>query len=350
MWLCVEVVRGQLVARSSPARRGGSMLTVERIKSIQASLHAEDVEVDWVVMLSWSEADVRAYFERGGQAAAPALPSRQEWRKALDGDGDDCAAPSDISDAHAAASSTTAAPSSEPPAPPQPKRFMRPSDFTNSPAPTQAERREGYLPGVHAPRSAADDAREDAEKQRGHEPPPTLPGGSGVMSVEEAYDFLGVASEDRGNLEKVKARFRKMCLRWHPDKNRGRERQAAEVFQAATAAYHFLTTRNFDYKRWKASFTIPPMQSLDEVLMMALSGEDPYRIEELLRRRGEYRPHRDFGVNLSMCACLLPTPRDSRHPYARPLTGWLAYPYAACGLLALRAQPVERWPLRRSFL
>ena len=326
-WWCE---RAAVAARSPPARRTGGMLTVERIKSIQASLHAEDVDVDWVVMLSWSEADVRAYFERGGQAEAPALPSQQEWRSALDGDGDNCAAPSG---AHAA-------PSSEPQGPPQHKRFMRPADFTNSPAPTQAERREGYLPGVHAPRSAADDAREDAEKQRGHEPPPPLPGGSGVMSVEEAYDFLGVASEDRGDLNKVKARFRKMCLKWHPDKNRGRERQAAEVFQAATAAYHFLTTRNFDYKRWKDSFTIPPMQSLDEVLLMALSGEDPYRIEELLRRRGEYRPHRDFGVNLSMCVCLLLAPR-TRHPYARPLT---------CGLVALRAQPVERWPQRRSFL
>ena len=44
----------------------------------------------------------------------------------------------------------------------------------------------------------------------------------------------------------------------------------------------------------------PPMQSLEEVLFLALSGEDPYNVEELLRKRGEYRPHRDFGVNLSI--------------------------------------------------
>ena len=79
-----------------------------------------------------------------------------------------------------------------------------------------------------------------------------------------------------------------------------REREAADIFQAANAAYHFLTTNNFDYKRWKESFTVPPMQSLDEVLMMALSGEDPYNVEILLKKRGEYRPHRDFGVNLSI--------------------------------------------------
>ena len=95
-------------------------------------------------------------------------------------------------------------------------------------------------------------------------------------------------------------RIRKMSLKRHPDKNRSLENQAAEVFQAANAAYHFLTTNNFDYKRWKSSFTVPPMQSLEEVLLMALSGEDPYNVEELLRKRGEYRPHKDFGVNLSI--------------------------------------------------
>ena len=34
--------------------------------------------------------------------------------------------------------------------------------------------------------------------------------------------------------------------------------------------------------------------------MLAISGEDPYNIELLMRRRGEYRPHQDFGVNLSI--------------------------------------------------
>ena len=37
-----------------------------------------------------------------------------------------------------------------------------------------------------------------------------------------------------------------------------------------------------------------------QVLLLALSGADPYDVEELLRKRGEYRPHRDFGVNLSI--------------------------------------------------
>ncbi|EOD17300.1 hypothetical protein EMIHUDRAFT_244160 [Emiliania huxleyi CCMP1516] len=111
-----------------------------------------------------------------------------------------------------------------------------------------------------------------------------------------------------GSLEKLKMRFRKMSLKWHPDKNIRRPEAAAEVFKAVNAAYHTLTTNNFDYKRraspsarrgpirrpiradeWSESFTIPPMQSLEDVL-----------VEMLLKKRGDYRPHQDFGVNLSI--------------------------------------------------
>ena len=112
------------------------------------------------------------------------------------------------------------------------------------------------------------------------------------------YELLGI--EPTATADDIKRGYRKAALQWHPDKNRGREREAAEVFQAANAAYHFLTTTNFDFKKWKEAFTIPPMQSLDEVLLLALSGADPDQVEQLLRRRGEYRPHRDFGVNLSI--------------------------------------------------
>eukprot|EP00962_Isochrysis_galbana_P053637 scaffold25069_cov87-Isochrysis_galbana.AAC.1 len=33
---------------------------------------------------------------------------------------------------------------------------------------------------------------------------------------------------------------------------------------------------------------------------MAFKGADPYQIELLLKRRGDYRPHQDFGINLSI--------------------------------------------------
>lgn len=120
------------------------------------------------------------------------------------------------------------------------------------------------------------------------------------MTVDAAYEFLGIGPSDRGSLEKLKMRFRKMSLKWHPDKNIRRPEAAAEVFKAVNAAYHTLTTNNFDYQRWAESFVIPPMQSLEDVLLMAFKGADPYQIELLLKRRGDYRPHQDFGINLSI--------------------------------------------------
>ena len=130
------------------------------------------------------------------------------------------------------------------------------------------------------------------------EPLPEIPGMP--MTVDQAYEFLQVKEEDRGNLDKVKMRFRKMSLKWHPDKNPRRPKEASDVFTAVHAAYHFLTTNNFDYKRWAENFVIPPMQTLEDVLMMALKGADPYQIELLLKKRGDYRPHQDFGINLSI--------------------------------------------------
>ena len=189
-------------------------------------------------------------------------------------------------------------PATSPPKTAANPKYMRPADFENTPMKEVVKPKGAHLPGIHAARPSFQERAAKAESAR--EPLPSIPGSNGIMTVEEAYDFLGVTADERGQLDKVKMRFRKMCLKWHPDKNRGREKAAAEVFQAANAAYHFLTTNNFDYKAWKASFTVPPMQSLDEVLMLALGGADPDKVEQLLKKRGEYRPHRDFGVNLSI--------------------------------------------------
>jgi len=145
---------------------------------------------------------------------------------------------------------------------------------------------------------AAEEKKKDEPDNTPLEPLPEIP--KMPMTVDQAYEFLGVKKEDHGNLEKVKLRFRKMSLKWHPDKNLKRPTEAAEIFKAVHASYHFLTTNNFDYKRWAESFVIPPMQTLEDVLVMALKGADPYQIEMLLKKRGDYRPHQDFGVNLSI--------------------------------------------------
>ena len=154
------------------------------------------------------------------------------------------------------------------------------------------------LPELNEFLEAAEVKKKDEPDNKPLEPLPELP--KMPMTVDQAYDFLEVKKEDRGNLDKVKMRFRKMSLKWHPDKNMRRPKEAADVFTAVHAAYHFLTTNNFDYERWAESFQIPPMQTLEDVLLMALKGADPYQIEHLLKKRGDYRPHQDFGVNLSI--------------------------------------------------
>ena len=73
------------------------------------------------------------------------------------------------------------------------------------------------------------DPNQSGEEQpkKAQEPLPEVP--KGPLTVSQAYAFLGVAEADRGQLDKVKARFRKMSLKYHPDKNIGREEAAAEV-------------------------------------------------------------------------------------------------------------------------
>ena len=124
---------------------------------------------------------------------------------------------------------------------------------------------------------------------------------SGAPTMDQAYEILGLPDSSRGDLEAVKAAYRKLCLKWHPDKNPPeKQEEAKRKFTRVTAAYHTVTTNNFDYKRWAESYTIPPMQTLDDVLKMALGGKDPFEIEAVLRARGDYRPNERFGVDVNV--------------------------------------------------
>jgi len=98
--------------------------------------------------------------------------------------------------------------------------------------------------------------------------------------------------------KEIRRAYRALCLRWHPDKNPDDPEGAKEKFTRITAAYHTLTTVNFDYERWRRTYEIPPLQSLEDVLKLALSGADPFEIDAMLRTRGEYRPHVNFGVDV----------------------------------------------------
>jgi len=124
---------------------------------------------------------------------------------------------------------------------------------------------------------------------------------SGAPTMDQAYEILGLPDSSRGDLDAVKAAYRKLCLKWHPDKNPPeKQEEAKRKFMRVTAAYHTVTTNNFDYKRWAESYTIPPMQTLDDVLKMALGGKDPFEIEAVLRARGDYRPNERFGVDVNV--------------------------------------------------
>ena len=48
---------------------------------------------------------------------------------------------------------------------------------------------------------------------------------SGALTVEQAYIVLEVPDGDKGNIDKVKAQYRKLCMKWHPDKNRDNEEE-----------------------------------------------------------------------------------------------------------------------------
>jgi tetratricopeptide (TPR) repeat protein len=123
----------------------------------------------------------------------------------------------------------------------------------------------------------------------------------GPLTLDQAYAVLEVANTHKGNLDEVKKAYRKLCLKWHPDKNPPeKEQEAKQRFTRITAAYHTITTNNFDYQRWARSYEIPSMQTLEDVLKMALSGRDPFEIEAMLRARGDYRPAHNFGVDVNV--------------------------------------------------
>ena len=42
------------------------------------------------------------------------------------------------------------------------------------------------------------------------------------------------------------------------------------------------------------------MQTLEDVLLLAMKGADPFVIDAMLRKRGDYRPHQQFGVDLAV--------------------------------------------------
>ena len=73
------------------------------------------------------------------------------------------------------------------------------------------------------------------------------------MTREDAVRALEMDAKDVDALDEkvIKARYRALCLRWHPDKNPDDVERAKERFTEITCAYHTLMTANFDHERWR---------------------------------------------------------------------------------------------------
>ena len=60
------------------------------------------------------------------------------------------------------------------------------------------------------------------------------------MAKRDYYDVLGVAKSS--NKEEIKKAYRKLALKYHPDRNKG-DKEAEAKFKEASEAYHVLSDK-----------------------------------------------------------------------------------------------------------
>ncbi len=58
-----------------------------------------------------------------------------------------------------------------------------------------------------------------------------------ILDTKNPYDVLGL---ERNNTKDLQSVFRKLAMKWHPDKNQGNEKEANEKMQEILAAYTIL--------------------------------------------------------------------------------------------------------------
>ncbi len=105
------------------------------------------------------------------------------------------------------------------------------------------------------------------------------------MSSKDYYAILGV--KESAGQEEIKRAFKKLSFRHHPDKNRGREKEAEERFKEISEAYYVLgdANRRADYDAFRRGASYGQGQEF--------AGAAGFDFDELLRRfrtsEGSYR-------------------------------------------------------------
>ncbi|KAK3236938.1 hypothetical protein CYMTET_52952 [Cymbomonas tetramitiformis] len=122
---------------------------------------------------------------------------------------------------------------------------------------------------------------------------------AGSLTREKALATLELSSEDGQALEQLRAQYKSLALKLHPDKNKAP--QATERFKRVTLAYHYLISKEIPEQNWvedqfeayEADLEVLP---LEKILEMALTGTDIAYVERLLKFGGSHRPPENFGV------------------------------------------------------
>eukprot|EP00188_Purpureofilum_apyrenoidigerum_P003983 Plantae.Rhodophyta-Purpureofilum_apyrenoidigerum.ctg43259.p1 GENE.Plantae.Rhodophyta-Purpureofilum_apyrenoidigerum.ctg43259~~Plantae.Rhodophyta-Purpureofilum_apyrenoidigerum.ctg43259.p1 ORF type:complete len:137 (-),score=20.60 Plantae.Rhodophyta-Purpureofilum_apyrenoidigerum.ctg43259:503-913(-) len=106
------------------------------------------------------------------------------------------------------------------------------------------------------------------------------------MDGEDLYKVLGISREARA--KDIRAAYRRMAVKWHPDKNISRRREAEEVFKRVAVAFEVLSDpeKRYQYDQCKddpehtrtllRSFSKEDLHSPSMLYQVFFSEEDPF--------------------------------------------------------------------------
>ena len=76
-----------------------------------------------------------------------------------------------------------------------------------------------------------------------------------ASSSERALEILGLNPKGAYTADDIKRAYRQLALKYHPDRNKGKEAESTPLFESASYAYEYLTDPSFRHK--EASQPVP---------------------------------------------------------------------------------------------